>query len=144
MTDSNFRALLKKLKEAEEKDEVYIEGNIKIPEIYLNRHTGVLQLKGRSLPENAKELYLPVIKWIDHYLANPCDSTSLLFNLEYFNTSSSKMLTEIIKKLKQLDLSGKTLSVEWHYPSDDEDILELGKTFEEITGQYFTYCPYEG
>ena len=29
MTDSNFRALLKKLKEAEEKDEVYIEGNIK-------------------------------------------------------------------------------------------------------------------
>ena len=42
--------------------------------------------------------------------------------LEYFNTSSSKCLLDLFKKLEALD----SLSVHWYFDSDDEDMLEAG------------------
>jgi hypothetical protein len=143
MTELNLKALLKQLNQAIDQEEVHIEGNIKIPEIYLNKNKGIIQFSGRSLPENAKEIYFPVIKWIDKHLSDYDKDTLLIFKLEYFNTSSSRMFPEIMKKLKQFEKQGKKVTVEWHYPLDDEDILESGETFEELTNLTFEYFPYE-
>ncbi|MGM0597585.1 MAG: DUF1987 domain-containing protein [Myxococcota bacterium] len=139
----NFKTLIKQLQLGENQDEVYIKGNIKVPEVYLDKNKGIIQFRGRALPENAKELFIPIFNWIEMYLKTPNSTTRLIFNLEYFNTSSSKMLTEIIKKLKKLGPQGKKLIVEWHYPEDDEDVLESGEAFEEITKINFKYCPYD-
>lgn len=143
MTDYNFKALIKQLNRGINQDEVYIEGNIKVPEVYMNKKKGIIRFNGRSLPENAKELYMPIITWVDKYVKDPTQKTQLMFKLEYFNTSSSKMLAEIIKKLKMIEAQGKELVVEWHYPHDDEDALESGEAFEEITNMSFKFCPYD-
>jgi len=139
---NEHRALIKQLKALADKNEVHIEGNIKIPEIYLNKEKGILQINGRSLPENAKELYMPILDWLDQYLASPQDLTTVIFKLEYFNTASSKMLTELISRIKQLKKLNHNINIEWHYPFDDEDMLDSGETLEEVCGLQFHYYPY--
>ena len=50
--------------------------------------------------------------------------------LEYFNTSSSKCILDVFKKLETL--SGTEVSVKWYYEEDDEDMLEAGEDYEAI------------
>ena len=54
------------------------------------------------------------------------------FKLEYFNTTSSKLIYEIFKKFEELKNSGNNLSVKWHYESDDPDMEEEGKLLSNI------------
>ncbi len=143
MSPNNQRALIKKLENSIDQDTVHIKGTVKTPEIYLNKQEGVIQLEGRSIPENAKQLYNPIITWTDRYIKTPSSSTKVVFKLEYFNTASSKMIFELIHLCKSLKESGHDLKIEWHYLEDDDDILDSGETFQEISGLTFNFHPYE-
>ena len=105
------------------------EGSAKTPEVEFNA-SGELLLKGRSIPENSIEFYKPLIEWIDSYSESPNSSTVLNVQLEYFNTSSSKCILDVFKKLESV--TGSEVSVKWYYEEDDEDMLEAGEDYEAI------------
>ncbi len=105
------------------------EGSAKTPEVEFNA-SGELLLKGRSIPENSIEFYKPLIEWIESYSESPNSSTVLNVQLEYFNTSSSKCILDVFKKLESL--TGSEVSVKWYYEEDDEDMLEAGEDYEAI------------
>ncbi|MEO7080486.1 MAG: DUF1987 domain-containing protein, partial [Flavobacteriales bacterium] len=69
---------------------ILLDGSPKTPTVHFDGDTGVLELRGRSIPENSIEFYKPLIDWIDQYARNPRPQTQLRVQLEYFNTSSSK------------------------------------------------------
>ena len=69
---------------------ILLEGSPKTPTVSFDDNTGLLELKGRSIPENSIEFYKPLIDWIDRYARDPKPKTTLHVQLEYFNTSSSK------------------------------------------------------
>ncbi|TRX48125.1 DUF1987 domain-containing protein [Fulvivirga sp. M361] len=103
----------------------------KTPKLYFNKNSGDFEISGRSIPENSIEFYRPLIEWLESYIKNPAPSTTLTVNLEYFNTSSSKCLVEVFRKLELLNQSSD-VSVLWHYEEDDEDMLESGEDFKKI------------
>lgn len=105
------------------------EGSAKTPEVEFNA-SGELLLKGRSIPENSIEFYKPLIEWIESYSESPNSSTVLNVQLEYFNTSSSKCILDVFKKLESI--TGSEVSVKWYYEEDDEDMLEAGEDYEAI------------
>jgi|TARA_Y100000992_G_scaffold115450_1_gene75575 hypothetical protein len=105
------------------------EGSAKTPEVEFNA-SGELLLKGRSIPENSIEFYKPLIEWIESYSESPNSSTVLNVQLEYFNTSSSKCILDVFKKLESV--TGSEVSVKWYYEEDDEDMLEAGEDYEAI------------
>ncbi len=116
-----------------------LEGSPKTPIVSLNHETGVLELKGRSIPENSIEFYKPIFDWIDSYHANPKTETKVNIVLEYFNTSSSKCILDLFKKLESLNNGGKTkVVINWHYEEDDEDMLEAGEDYQAIISVPFT------
>jgi hypothetical protein len=49
--------------------------------------------------------------------------------LEYFNTSSSKCLMDLLRRVEK---SAVTASVNWYYESEDEDMLEAGEDYDAI------------
>ena len=100
-----------------------LEGSAKTPVVEL-KSSGDLLLKGRSIPENSIEFYKPIIDWIDSYSQSVSEKTVLSVQLEYFNTSSSKCILDVFKKLESL--SGTNVEVKWYYEEDDEDMLEAG------------------
>jgi hypothetical protein len=113
-------------------ESVTIEGTPKTPTIKFNPESGVLEIKGRSIPENSIDFYKPLIDWIDQYALQPKDETSVHVQLEYFNTSSSKCILDVFKKLEAIKKSGKNIVVKWHYEEDDEDMLEAGEDYDAI------------
>ncbi len=93
---------------------------------------GVIEIKGRSIPENSVEFYKPLIDWLESYSALGGKSTTTNVQLEYFNTSSSKCLLDIFKKLEFLYRKGTTVVINWYYEEDDEDMYEAGEDYATI------------
>ncbi|MCC6399878.1 MAG: DUF1987 domain-containing protein [Flavobacteriales bacterium] len=108
------------------------EGTAKTPSIHFDAEAGRLELKGRSIPENSIDYYKPLIAWVDKYARAPRPSTVVHVQLEYFNTSSSKCILDLFKKLEAIRTQGNELAVHWHYEEDDEDMLEAGEDYQAI------------
>jgi len=110
-------------------EKLIIEGSAKTPTIELNGE-GELLLRGRSIPENSIEFYKPILDWIGAYGEAPKEATVVNVQLEYFNTSSSKCILDVFKKLESL--SGTNIEINWYYEEDDEDMLEAGEDYQAI------------
>jgi hypothetical protein len=54
--------------------------------------------------------------------------------LEYFNTSSSKCILDIFKRLQEIIKNGGNVDVTWMYEKDDEDMMEAGQDYQTIVG----------
>ena len=89
--------------------------------------SGDLSLKGRSLMLDAVTFYEPLINWITD-LSIP--SVQFTIELDYFNTSSSKKLLEMLKAI-DCNNNVKKFVVYWGFESDDEDTLIKGQILEE-------------
>jgi hypothetical protein len=110
----------------------YLEATPKTPKLSFQSDTGYFEISGRSIPENSLEFYRPLMEWLDDYSSNPKSDTKMTIRLEYFNTSSSKCLVEIFRKLEKIHKSGNLTKVEWYYDEEDEDMQESGEDFKEI------------
>lgn len=113
-------------------ENLILEGSAKTPSVTFNASEGRLELKGRSIPENSVEFYKPLNDWIDAYGNSPKAATVVDIKLEYFNTSSSKCILDLFKKLEQVNSKGTEVSINWYFEEDDEDMEEAGEDYQAI------------
>jgi hypothetical protein len=111
---------------------IKIEGTPKTPTVRFDSSAGVFEIRGRSIPENSVEFYKPIVDWLDSYKENPLPKTIVNICLEYFNTSSSKCILDVFKKLEAIHKAKNDVEVHWYYEEDDEDMLEAGEDYESI------------
>ena len=111
-----------------------LQGSPKTPTIEMNAGSGVIEIKGRSIPENSIDFYRPVVEWLDTYAETAADVTEVNIQLEYFNTSSSKCILDVFKKLENVfkNNGDKGVTINWYYEEDDEDMLEAGEDYQSI------------
>lgn len=113
-------------------DPIKIEGTPKTPTVIFDAEKGSVEIKGRSIPENSIEFYKPLIDWLEDYMKGPKELTQVDIQLEYFNTSSSKCILDVFKKLEAIYKGGNEVVINWHYEEDDEDMLEAGEDYQSI------------
>ncbi len=113
-------------------ESIYIESTPKTPLVRFDEEKGVVEIKGRSIPENSIEFYKPLVDWLDIYAKSPLVKTIVNVQLEYFNTSSSKCILDVFKKLEGIHKSNHEVVINWYYEEDDEDMLEAGEDYESI------------
>jgi hypothetical protein len=111
---------------------IIIKGTPKTPEVRFDSSQGLLEIKGRSSPENSPEFYKPLSNWVQEYAQSPRDRTVINVQLEYFNTSSSKCLLDLFKKLETIYKSNHDVLVNWYY-ENDESMLEAGEDYKFMT-----------
>lgn len=120
-----------------------IKGTEKTPEINFNFQTGKLFLRGRSYSSDAFDFYKPVTAWVNEYVRQPKENTTLEIHVDYFHSVSIKYLTSIIKKLAQLKEEGKAIKILWFHQPDEEDeedeAYDLGKNIETESKLKFEY-----
>jgi hypothetical protein len=109
------------------------------PAISLNSENGIFSIIGRSLTEDTSKFYQPIIDWFEKYIQNPNPCTQLVFQLDYFNTSSSRIYMIIMKFLEKIYLLGYDASVEWCYAADDYDMLETGADYSMMVQVPFKF-----
>src|ERR1017187_6542763 len=116
---------------------ISIEGTPKTPTITFDTGKGFLEIKGRSIPEYSIEFYKPLVDSLEKYAGKPQSSTNVNIQLEYFNTSSSKCILDVFKKLEAIHKGGSAVIINWYYEQDDEDMLEAGEDYQAIINVSF-------
>lgn len=119
------------------------------PEISLSHNDRVYRVEGRSRPEDVRELYYPVVKWMDNYKEFLCkqgnspftEDKPLIFefDLDYFNSSSAKFLYDIIFALKNTMECGIPVKVIWYHDAEDIDMQEAGEDLAILADIEFEY-----
>jgi hypothetical protein len=72
------------------------------------------------------------VDWLEEYGKGPAALTKVNIQLEYFNTSSSKCILDVFKKLEAIYKAKNEVIINWYYEEDDEDMLEAGEDYESI------------
>lgn len=124
-------------------ESLFISKTKSSPKIDFNAKSGVLEIIGRSIPENSSKFYEPIIEWIDLYKEVANQSTVMKVNLEYFNTGSSKYLYQIFKRFEDLhnDSSENIVNVEWYYEKNVDELAEAGEDYKDILNIPFEILP---
>ena len=121
---------------------IKIKGSDDTPSVVLDADNNIMEISGRSLPEDVAAFYDPILDWLDEYAEGPNSKTVFDFKLVYFNTASSKLILDILLKLEDLADEGNDVLVRWHYPEDDEDMEEAGEEYADIVDVPFEQVSY--
>lgn len=113
-------------------DSLIIEPSNVTPAVKFIAAEGLLEMKGRSIPENSLEFYQPIYDWLDSYLLNPHTQTVVHLRYDYFNTSSSKCILDILKRIDKLSQNGNDVIIKWYHDENDEDMMEAGEDYADL------------
>ena len=109
------------------------------PNIHFDNEKGTIEISGKSLPDEAHDFYDPILQWIEKYSETPQPNTVANIHFAYFNTSSSKFILELFKKLATINNSGNQVEVNWYYLEDELDMLEAGEDYQAIVKIPFNF-----
>jgi hypothetical protein len=131
-------------------ESLIIEATKISPRISFDTKTKIFEIKGESRPENVRVFYDPILNWLNEYgtelLSSNHDSNvvhEFNFKLEYFNSSSSKYIFDILKKVVEFHLNGIQVKVNWFFDEGDEDMQEAGDELSRMVKYPFNYIEVE-
>jgi len=104
------------------------------PLVFADTEVGTISIKGVIIPENPA-IFFEELDLLINECSSATHSLSIDFDLDYFNTGAARYLYDIFKKLREF----KSLTINWHYEADDEDIYESGLEFQELAHTKFTF-----
>ena len=121
------------------------------PSVELDTASNHFIISGESRPENTGKFYAPIIDWIVKFenilYWHKNESTNnfkltFTFKLNYFNSTSSKYILDIIMVLKGFVTKGYNVTIQWYYDKRDEDMLDAGKEFSDLADLKFEFIEY--
>lgn len=113
-------------------ENVEVPATIKTPFIRLNKDEGIIELRGRSIPENTVDFYYYFNRWLSEYSREPAENTRVILALQYLNSSSSVVVTNMMKLMDGLIGLKSKVSIDWYYERDDVEMRDLGNDFKGI------------
>lgn len=110
--------------------------------VALVAETGKLVFEGRSLPEDGKLFFAPIITWLEKYALKPAERTLCIFKMEYFNSSSRKSIVDVFGILDSIREKGHAVSILWMYEKGDDELLEMGEEYKNLFELEFEFKEY--
>ncbi len=112
------------------------------PEIVLDLDNKELFFRGECRPENVSTFFAPIVAWFEELKTVPVPEgqISVVFNLDYFNSSSAKHIMDIFFLISDINKDyNYQLEIVWEYDEDDEDVYDAGVEFEDLSGVKFIF-----
>lgn len=104
------------------------------PYVKLDAESGIIELSGTSYPEDPAEYYGNIFEWIKENFNESSPKIDVSVKLVYFNTGSSKCLMNLFQLLgRKSKVNNNKISVSWFYNENDDDMLEAGQAYENLT-----------
>lgn len=112
--------------------DLHITATGSTPDIIADHASGLVRMRGDAYPENAFELFHPVIEWIDRYLTqDPARALHMDLELVYLNTSSIRAMMDIFDSLEDAHARGVEIAVRWYFDAGNSRVGDLAKEFRE-------------
>ena len=112
-------------------EKLHMDATKYTPEIDLDPEKGIIEIRGKSYPENTFEFYEPVMNWLEEYFENPKEPTIVNLEIIYFNSSSSKWFFDLFDFLEEQAQNGHKIIINWIYDEENDVAEEAGEDFKE-------------
>ncbi len=114
-------------------EKIRVERTTKTPYVLIDNTKGVIDIRGRSIPEGATGFYEPLITDLGKIEGVKNNVLAVTVQLEYIGTQSTRMLFKFLKKLEEHHNSKKfDLSVKWFYEEDDDSGYDDAHDFKSL------------
>lgn len=122
--------------------DIHLQTTDNSPEVILSYTDGLIELGGKSYPENTFEFYEPIIDWLKEYFDGYArDITIINIKLTYFNSATTQILFDILDVVSEG--TKDELIFNWYYDAQNENGLEdyedFSQEFEDLNIQAIAY-----
>lgn len=119
-------------------EKLYIQPTDDLPGVMLDANNNIYKIYGRVIPEDGNRFFDPIIDWIAEYVKKPNPETEFYLRLDYYNSSTARMLIKIIVELEKIQKTKNKIKVIWECDDDDDVIKERGEELKSIS-----FLPFE-
>jgi hypothetical protein len=125
-------------------EKLVIEPTFTTPEIVFDPGNRQFYLRGNSYPENSVKFYGPVLEWLSRFVQNhvpTSESLTLEVHLEYFNTSTAKVLLDLFRYFEALQEKGQPVQIRWLHLAEDTEMEDAGLDYQAAVKVPFELVP---
>ena len=134
-------------------ESLQIEQTSLTPEVNFDPKEGVFEISGYSRPEDVREFYTPIIKWLESYeksisgakLQEEYNTKNLIFRFRfnYFNSASTKFICDMLFQILKLKRIGPGVDIDWYYEEYDDDMRETGEDLSDMINYPFNFYSFK-
>ena len=115
------------------------EATSRTPNVNLDGANGLFSLTGESYPEDITSFYGPIRVALNEVLENLSQPLQVEIKLVYFNSSSARVLMELVDQMDEHANSGAVININWYCNPDDDITREFAEDIsEELNSVTFT------
>ena len=111
---------------------IYKEPAFRTPEVKFDPENNYFIIKGRSLPEDANIFYDPFKRWLKNYFTGKVDDCDFILQVDYFNSSSSRIILEMIYIIRDSINEGNNINIIWRYEEHDDEMMAVGEEIQAM------------
>ena len=108
-----------------------LEADSETPGVILDPDNNKFEFSGKSCPADVRGFYAPVMDWLDGYIKQAGDDIVFDFKFQYFNTASAKIILMMLQSFEDAK-NTRNIKVKWHFPEEDEELMEAGEDYADI------------
>jgi hypothetical protein len=113
--------------------QVLNEKTNRMPGVSLDAKNHAMLLEGEAYPEDVAAAFEPLMTSISTTLAESGETPmTVKFQLQYFNSGSSRKILEIIK---MIDASDTAHNIEWLADPEDDEMIDHGNRFSRAVSK---------
>lgn len=101
-----------------------IDATDRSPLVLLDRQESFLRIEGRSYPEEGMDFFDPIIVRFKTLENSENPVRTIHIRLEYYNSATSKALSELFQSLSIAKRAGHDVKIVWEYEEEDDGIQE--------------------
>jgi hypothetical protein len=101
------------------------------PFILVDEEKRHMRIEGRCFHEKVADFFKEVNDWLVVFLEKDFGSFTFDCEIEYFNSSTTKLLHNMLMKMDAFASSAKKIVVNWITTEDNDIMIECGEDFKE-------------
>jgi hypothetical protein len=113
-------------------NDILLEKSQNSPKVIMNKSKGLIELEGKSYPENTFAFYRPITEWLKQYFKDYIDEnkiTIINFKFLYFNSATTQIIFEILDIIEESKV--KNIKIYWFYDKENKNGLEDYEDYSE-------------
>jgi len=101
------------------------------PYVLIDEAKGYIRFEGRSYLEDILGFFAEINEWLVEYLSTASASLTFDCELEYFNSSTTKVLYNMLRLMDKAAAGGAKVTVNWIAAEDNDMVVECGEDFSD-------------
>ena len=101
------------------------------PYVLVEEEKDYMKMEGRCFHENIVAYFKEINDWLDKYLKTDFVKFTFDNEINYFNSSTTKLIYNMLLKMDQIVSDKNKIIVNWITTEDNEIMIECGEDFQE-------------